>query len=327
MENLDKLENFLPRPIPNREKRPLMVNPAKGRKMTFILLFVTVFFSVVAWWIGSRGDSFVTQPPKISVSPTNIMTPTQTPANVSKEINDTFTAITKGLKGRYGFYVYNLTTKLSAGVSDQESFPSASLMKLPVILTLYQEAEAGKINLDTEYILKSNDKITGAGSLQYKPVGTKYTYRKLAELMGKQSDNTAFHVLQTILGDRRVQKTIDDLGMKNTSLKDFLTSPYDIGLLFRKFYSGSLLTREHRDEIVTFLTDTFDETRIPAGVPDGIRVAHKVGTDIGLMSDGGIVFGPKPYIVVILTDSILESEARVIVPRISTEIWNYEALN
>jgi beta-lactamase class A len=69
------------------------------------------------------------------------------------------------------------------------------------------------------------------------------------------------------------------------------------------------------------LTGTIWEDRIPAGVPEGIRVSHKVGTEIGVLADAGIVFAPKPYVLVIMSKDVLEKEAKQALPEISRVIW------
>ena len=256
-----------------------------------------------------------------------VVTPTPTPTPPPRKTDEIIGKVsqqTKNLRGTYGVYVYNLTGKYFYGFNENEIFTAASLIKLPVILTLYQEAEKGNVNLETKYTLRQEDKRAGAGSLLGRPVGTVYTYRKLAELMGKQSDNTAFTALKRILGEKKIQVTIDDLGMSKTSLPRNETTPADIGLFFRRLYGGSIVTREHRDEILGFLTDTIYEDRIPAGVPEGTRVAHKIGTETGIFSDGGIVFAPRPFILVILSKSALEKEAKTALMEITKAVWEFE---
>jgi beta-lactamase class A len=39
---------------------------------------------------------------------------------------------------------------------------------------------------------------------------------------------------------------------------------------------------------------------IPAGVPDGVAVAHKTGSITRIRHDAGIVYGPRPYVLVVL---------------------------
>lgn len=252
------------------------------------------------------------------------------PSPVFKEIE----SLTENLRGVYGFYVYRFVDNREYGIHQNETFPAASLMKLPVILTLYQEAQlrlaswrdsAGQADfLETEYKLIQEDKRSGAGILQGKPAGTVYTYRQLAEFMGQYSDNTANNVLVKVLGAEKIQETIGALGMEKTSFKDYTATPEDIGLFFRKLYQGGVVNQEHRDEILKILTKTGFEDRIPAGVPEGVRVAHKIGTEIGVFSDAGIVFSDELFILVVMSKNTKEVEAKEILPKITKAVWEFE---
>jgi len=216
------------------------------------------------------------------------------PAPVLSEVE----SLTKDLRGDYGFYVYRLDSKESYGIKRDEVFPAASLIKLPVMLTAYQEAEKGNLEL--------ND------------------YREMVEAMGKRSDNAAFNQLVNLLGEEKIQATIDNLGMSKTSFENNDTTPADIGLFFKELYGGEIISDEHRDEILDFLTETEFEDRIPAGIPSEIRVAHKIGNEIGSFSDAGIVFSQKPFILVIISKNARESEANQVLPRISQAAWEFE---
>jgi beta-lactamase class A len=320
-----KNNDFPKRNFPVRFK-PLPAPNKGGEKWIGILFFGSILLSIFLWVGGNlKNNSFKFNLPKNSEKITPTLSATPTPKqDQTVVIKNEIENLIKNLKGRYGVSVYNLTTKEGFGLKENDVFTAASINKLPVILTLYLQAEAGKIDLDSKYTLEAIDKRTGAGSIQSQKVGTIYTYRKLAELMGQQSDNTAFAALRRILTDQKIQSVIDSLGMSHTSLVNSETSPGDVNLFFRKLYSGSILKRENRDEILTFLTKTIYETRIPAGVPLDIKVAHKIGSDIGVVGDAGIVFAPKPYILVILSGEVLEGEANLVLPKISKSVWDFE---
>lgn len=230
-----------------------------------------------------------TKPRVISSLPVEI-----DPSPVINKVEDE----TANLRGTYGFYVYQFENGVSFGLHEKEIFPAASLIKLPVMLTLFQEAEEGKIDLSD--------------------------YQEMAEAMGKRSDNTAFNSLVEVLGEEKIQETIDGLGMRKTSFAKNETTPTDIGLFFEKLYQGRIITEAHRDEILDYLTDTAFEERIPAGVPEEIQVAHKIGTDVGTYSDAGIVFAEKPFILVIISKSARESEAEKVLPKITEAVWEFE---
>lgn len=248
--------------------------------------------------------------------------PTVTPTPKLQQEKQAVEEMTKPLRGKYGIYFQDLETRDYFEINGKEIFPAASLIKLPVILTLYREADAGKINLDEVYRLQAVDKRDGAGSLIYKPVGFEITYRKMTELMGKQSDNTAFYIISKILGATKIQETIDALGMRSTSFEQQTTTPEDIGLFFRKLYRERVVSEKGKEEILAFLTDTIWEDRIPAGVPKGIKVSHKIGTLPGVISDAGIVFSPKLFILVIMSDEANEIEAQKALPEITKKIYD-----
>lgn len=292
----------------------------KDRLMIIWIFLLTVFLSI-GFYLKSEFPLFkqkITSPIIIS--------------NIRKEekfdpllVLSKIEALTKDLRGTYGVYVYRFKDKKDYGVHQEEIFPAASLMKLPVILTLYQEAESGKIDLETKYKLVQKDKLGGAGILQTKPVGSVYTYRQLAELMGKYSDNTANSVLLRILDSEKVQQTVDKLMMSKTSLKNYKTSPEDIGIFFRQLYEGEVVSKEHQEEILKFLTKTAFEDWIPAGLVSSIQVAHKIGRDTGTFSDGGIIFAQKPFVLVIMSKAAREYEAQEVLPKITRLIWEFES--
>ena len=211
------------------EVRPLIKQlakkekPGSGRRVIIGLFLTTVVVSL-GFWLKAEIPAFwekITSPLVISDIP---LQKKFDPSSVLTEIEN----LTKDLRGNYGVYVYQLDGKNEYGIHQGEIFPAASLMKLPVMLTLYQEAQlrraagiasgdarqgsAGQASVDfleTKYKLTEKDKINGAGILQGKPVGSIYTYRQLAEFMGQYSDNTANDVLIRILGADKIQQTID----------------------------------------------------------------------------------------------------------------------
>jgi len=252
---------------------------------------------------------------------TGELTPTATPSlrtlNFKKEIEKMLVP----LRGEYGIYYYDLITKETFSINGQRQFQAASLNKMPLLVTLYQLADAGKINLDTIYQLRAEDKRAGAGSLAGRPEGYKITYRQMAELMGQQSDNTAFNILSHLVGEKKVQEVIDNLGMKNTSFADWAMTPEDLGLLFRKLYQEKIVSDKSRDEILNYLTNTIWETRIPAGLPKGVRVAHKIGSEVGVVSDAGIIFAQRPFVLVIMSEDVNEIEAGKALPEITAKIY------
>jgi len=279
----------------------------KRRGAVLIMLFLTTGVSFLIY-LGKQVSpklEEITQPVVFRPSPAFSPSPMPLEKNKIQKLED----ILAGRQGVYGIYYLNLETEEVVALREKESFPSASLIKLPIIYTLYREAQEGKINLEEKYILKEEDKVGGAGSLYEKETGAVYSYRELARFCGKQSDNTAAAILEKILGDEAIEKTISDLGMRNTSFSRRQTTPEDIAVFWKKLWQGSL-REEYRQEILDSLTDTIFEEQIPAALPAGVKVAHKVGIDEGILHDAGIIFQEPPFILVLMSKDNNREEAQ-----------------
>ncbi len=78
----------------------------------------------------------------------------------------------------------------------------------------------------------------------------------------------------------------------NKTEKDVAT-PRDMNRLLEKIFRGEIVDRASSDEIIEFMSHSFiGQTRIPALLPEGTRVAHKTGTIGGSTNDTGIVYLP-----------------------------------
>ncbi|MBU3956963.1 class A beta-lactamase-related serine hydrolase [Patescibacteria group bacterium] len=287
------------KPIKKRDKKD---RRGDGRKAIVALFTITVLASALFYLQAEAPRIWekITAPRVISRLPKEHFDPSP----VLDQIRD----LTQDLSGTYGVYVYRFQDREDYGLDERKVFPAASLNKLPVMIAAYQLAEQGKINLETEYVLKETDKVQGAGVLQSKPAGTKYTYHQLIEYMAQYSDNTAFKVMRQVTEET----TLDQ------------ATPEEIGILFKKLYEGESINQEHRDELLQFLTNTGFEDRIPKGVPEGARVAHKIGTLPGVYSDAGIIFAEKPFVLVIMTKDTREVEALEVLPKITRAVWEFE---
>lgn len=266
----------------------------KTQRWVVTLVFAFTVLASAIFWLKTELPKFWQK----VVTPTIISTvPAEKKFDPSPVINE-IESLTQNLRGTYGVYVYELKTNREYGIRQNELFPAASLMKLPVMLLVYQEVERGKLVLDN--------------------------YRELVRVMGQRSDNAAYNQLVKYFGREKIQAVIDDLGMEKTTLAKDDTTPADIGLFFKKLYQDNLVNQVNREELLSFLTNTIFEDRIPAGVPSSTRVSHKIGTELGSYSDAGIVFSKKPFILVIMSKNSRESEANEVLPKITEAVWGWE---
>ena len=244
----------------------------------------------------------------------------------AQAVKKSFIETTRGLSGVYGLYVIRLDDGSDYGVFETEVFEPASLNKLPVLATLFLEVEKGNLDLETKYVLKESDKISGSGTLSSKPAGTVLTYRELARALAKQSDNTAFGILKNILGKKKIEAVIEKIGMNQTVIfgQKQKTTPKDIGLFFQKLWQGQIVSQKSRDEILNYLTDTAYEAWLTEGIPGFVRVAHKFGRELHVVNDAGIVFSERPFVLVIMSKGVVKREADTVFPNLARIVYEAE---
>lgn len=212
------------------------------------------------------------------------------------------------LSGVYGLYVVRLLDLSSYGVNEDEEMQAASLIKLPLMTLVYKRAEEGKLDLDEV------------------AEGSKSTYRELVEAMGQRSDNSSQITLVKIFGSEEVQNYIQSIGMTHTSLEENTTTPYEIGTFFKMLWQKELVNEESKDQILEFMTDTIFEDWIVKGI-DEVRVAHKYGREVHVVNDAGIVFAGRPFVLVLMSDGAVESEADSVLSEIARGIYEIEIGN
>lgn len=243
-----------------------------------------------------------------------------TVAGSGSELVKRFYELTNPKSGVYGFYVIELATGVGYGVSENEAFESASLNKLPVMVAMYKAAEEGEITLSSKYVLREEDKMEGAGSLQGKPAGTALTYKDLVMLMGKESDNTAFNIGRRVLGEEKIISYMREWGFSEALLTENTTTPKQVGMFFKALWEKKLVSEESTTDILSFLTNTNYEDWIAKD--STVRVAHKYGTLPHVKNDAGIVYANDPYILVVMSKGIVETEADEIIPQISSGVYS-----
>jgi beta-lactamase class A len=143
--------------------------------------------------------------------------------------------------------------------------------------------------------------------------------------MGRQSDNTAFNVARNYLGEDKIKEYLVRFGMRDTSLSENETTPYDIGNFFENLWNDNLLSAGDRDELLSNLTDTLYEEWLAAGIPSNVRVSHKYGRELHVVNDAGIVFADNPFVIVIVSKGAVEREADEIFPELARSIYNIES--
>ncbi len=217
--------------------------------------------------------------------------------------------------GVAGIYIRDLKTGWTIEHNADMLFPSASLVKLPIMAVLYQAQVAGRLSLDESLPLLRKLKASGSGHLRFKRVGSRIPVRELIFKMITESDNTATnmltdrldmdyinrHFLALGLSRTNFARTIMDLRRRDMGIENYTTAR-DMGNLLDMIYEKKLTGS---DEMMETLKAQKINDRIARGVPDEWQIGHKTGLMNNACHDVGIVFSPSnDYVICVLTTNI-----------------------
>jgi len=217
--------------------------------------------------------------------------------------------------GNVGYVVKDLRSGEIVESNENGVFPSASLIKLPIMVAAFQAVDEGKISLSKPITLRLQDKRGGSGVLKLAAPGTIFTLRELLEYMIIHSDNTAAELIIQQMGFDYIQTTFRRLGMQDTEIHpegfhlsarhvaaDNRTSPRDMAFLLDKIYHRKLVSGDASDQMLDILKHQKLRDRLPRFIPTGWSIAHKTGLLRRACHDVGIVFSPDgDYLICVLT--------------------------
>jgi beta-lactamase class A len=117
------------------------------------------------------------------------------------------------------FYAKQLSTGREVAIRADDPMNTASVIKIPVMILAFRDADAGRLNLDERYTIRPEDLRRGTGLLQGFAVGLAPTFRDLITQMIITSDNTATDIMIGKVGLARVNHLLDSLGYRETRLR------------------------------------------------------------------------------------------------------------
>jgi beta-lactamase class A len=230
-----------------------------------------------------------------------------------------------------GLAYIDLASRDTLFVNADTSFHAASTMKVPVMIELFRRASTGSFGMGQRLMIVNQfasiadgspyalDPNSDSDTTLYHRVGTRVSVDTLLRLMITRSSNFATNTLIALVGADQVNQTMRSLGAQRIQVlrgvedgKAFdkglnnTTTARDLATILRAIEEGRAgspeATREMREIL---LAQEFNE-KIPAGLPSGVRVAHKTGEITAHSHDAAIVYPPgrAPYVLVVLTRGI-----------------------
>lgn len=191
-----------------------------------------------------------------------------------------------------------------------DSYPPASTVKMLLVAALMEQVDNGTLALTDTALVEADDIVGGFGIVQNEPTPQEVQIGRLAQLMITISDNTATNVLVDVVGydamaNLAARLQLADLqfarkmfGTPNPPAVENYITAADTIVLLQAIYEGSFLSASSRQQILDWMGAQTVKTKIGAGVPDGIPVAHKTGENGPVSHDVGYILLPDKEVAI-----------------------------
>jgi len=267
-------------------------------------------------------------------------------------LSNEFVRIAADSGGRAGVFAEVLESGESAAVNDRERFPMQSVYKLPIAMTVLDQADKKSITLNEKVPLTTKNLVPAGVHSPIRDAhpqgGIEISVRDLIRAAIVDSDGTASDVLLKVAGGTaRCNAYLRGLGITDMAIetteaemsrdpmaqyRNFSTPSAAVALL-KALQSGRAVSPAARDLLMKDLSDSKPgPKRLKGLLPAGTLVAHKTGTDgthDGLTratNDIGIVTLPNgrhAAIAVFIKDSTADEATReATIAKIAQAVWN-----
>lgn len=253
---------------------------------------------------------------------------------VQKQLNE----LLEGSTAYTGLAAIDLTSRETFLYQEDQVFAQASAIKIPILMEVYKQASEGKIALTNLVYIKSKDRVGGSGILQSLEGDMNLSIRNLCILMITRSDNTATNVLIGLVGMDRINKSMEEIGLKNTRLRRLMmdeaasargeentSTPLEAITLLQRLYEGTFVSKQVSADILSTLAlSNRSESRIGASVPTEQMVAYKSGSLKGVSTEWALVWlKGRPYAVAMMEALKIDGRSANLMEQISKVFYDF----
>jgi beta-lactamase class A len=252
----------------------------------------------------------------------------------------------QGFNGDVGIYIKELKTGKTITINADTIFPTASIVKVPILVGVMNKIEKGELHYDSSLVYKDSLLYEGEDILGSFKDGEKILLKKIIMLMLTTSDNTASLWLQKLSGTgTRINEILDSLGFVNTRINSRTpgreanrsvygwgqTTPGEIGTLLELIYQNKIFSPAACERMMRCLGRNYwDENEAISQIPPYVEVFSKNGCINAVRSEVLLVNAPhNPYVFCIFTKNNKdqswkrENEAWTLARKISKLVWDY----
>jgi beta-lactamase class A len=251
----------------------------------------------------------------------------------------------QGFNGNIGIYIKNLKTNKIVSINADTIFPTASMVKLPILTSLMDKINKGELAYHQELKYRDSLLYAGVDILGSFKDTERIELGKVMMLMLTMSDNTASLWLQSLAGTgTRINELMDSIGLKYTRVNSRTpgreanrteygwgqTTPREMATLMEKIAGGEIVSKERSAQMLRLLGRNYWDENAISQIPSDVFVASKNGAVNESRSEILFVNGDGArYIFCICTRNNKDqswnetNEAWVLTRKISKLVWDH----
>lgn len=232
--------------------------------------------------------------------------------------------VAEHLRGVLGYAIKDLTTGETFNHNAVLVFPTASSIKLAVLLELLRQDQEGKLSLDEKHTVRHSELPPGDTDPILHMLGdgtATMTLRDIATFMVVFSDNGATNILIQRVGMTSVNAEVIRMGLTETRLrrlmidieaarqgKENVSTPRELSILLEKIHSGSVLDAAHTKEYFDLIGLPKD-SMFNKSLPPTVRIEDKPGELDAVRCDAGIIEIPgHPLVMTVMTTYLANND-------------------
>lgn len=262
-----------------------------------------------------------------------------------KHLQAKLTQLLHDFHGTAGVYVENLHTGKIATVNADTIFPTASIIKVPILLGIFDKIKSGVLQYNQPLLYDTSRFRGGSGLMQFFKDSTKTSLDVLISLMIGYSDNVAALWCQELAGGGiEINRLLDGLGFKHTRVNSRTagrdsayhiygwgqTTPREMAGILKLIRSGKAVDRRSSDCMYRQMSHIFYDGYALSEIPPYIQTASKQGMVNDSRSELVMVNAPHgDYVFYIATKNNQDErwekdcEAWVLARKVSALLWHY----
>jgi beta-lactamase class A len=209
-------------------------------------------------------------------------------------------------------YVRRLNDEHWLSVNGTVGYNGGSLLKVPVMMTYFREAEKNQGSFDRKFFINQSDKVPPQTYNDGNIIpGKSYAVKDLVYYMIAKSDNYATLALNEHVNKDEYQDLFHDIGIPKPDMtnRNYTLTCSDYSRFFRVLYTATYLDMEDADHALSILSQTSFQEGLLKELPQGIKVAHKFGEwgepvpgALHQLHESGIVYlEGNPYLITVMT--------------------------